>query len=130
MRMKFNRRAFSLLELVLSMVMSSLLIVSIVALYGPLLDQIIDSKETGELRNNVSKSIEAMGNDIREAAVVYIDPTLCYLLCLQDYATGNRIIYYLSGTTLYRKKESAASSVSCANGQPFLIKQQLQPSRT
>jgi prepilin-type N-terminal cleavage/methylation domain-containing protein len=114
---KIRSSGFSLLELLLTMAISSVILGAIVYLYMPLLTQFLQQKDFEKLRAKVSGPLDALTKEVHTAksVVVRADDAQCYNLCIVD-ASGNRAYYFFSGSDFKRKSEATTTSLSCSSG--------------
>lgn len=118
---KRSSAGFTLLEVTLATVISSTLLAGIILLNTPFLTQFNDAFMFQRLRHQVSHALSAIGAEIETARAVAVDPAACYALCLIESQTTNRILFYWSGSDLYRKTDALSASVSCTGGKPFAL---------
>jgi len=109
----------TLIELAISIMLGSAILYATVMLYSPLVGRWSNAASFQRTRLAVSSPLDGIGQEIRRAKAVYADPAQCYLACLVNRTTGNRVLFYLSGTTLYRKSEAPGTAVACSGGTTF-----------
>lgn len=110
---------FTILEVTLAILISSALLAAIIILNAPFLKQFNDAFVFQRLRQQVVTPLDAIATEIKNARAAYVDSSLCYGVCLIDKASGNRVLYYLSGSDLYRKSEAGTTAIACTGGKPF-----------
>ncbi len=117
MKRQIKNDGFTLLEVAISVVLASFILAAIIGLLNPFLNQFIQARKFQNLRTNVVNPMDVIRRDIENALVTHSDSTKCYKLCMIDRTSGQRIFYYQSGTTLYRKQETMTSAaLSCSGG--------------
>ncbi len=110
------RNGFTLLELMMTMTVSSILLVGMLAFFSPAMAAFTAAQSDEEMRVEVSSTLDFLENEIASMKGVYVDDNLCYKLCMTD-GNNNRIYYYWKdGNKLYRKQESTAGPIACTGG--------------
>lgn len=115
-----RNKGFTLLELVMAISLGSGLLMATTMFFAPSVSHFQATTHSNALRLQVLHPLESIGNDVEASRSLYVDNTLCYATCMVDIAGQNRTYYYW-GTgeergTLYRKKESVVTPISCTGG--------------
>ncbi|MBI4404989.1 MAG: hypothetical protein HY537_12555 [Deltaproteobacteria bacterium] len=113
------QKGFALTEVILSIVVGSLIITALAALYPVYLKHFDQGLSFNQVRSKLANGIETLGQDLANAQAVYVDSSQCYELCYINSA-GNRVYYYWSGSDLLQKSEATSTAPSCSSGKPFL----------
>lgn len=115
------RKGFTILEVVISMVLSAAILTAVVFLHAPLVTQFTQAFNFQRLRLKVASPLDALRRELGQAKAVVVDASQCYVLCLTDRVSGNRIYYYWSGSNLQRKSEVTTNAIACSGGKPFVL---------
>lgn len=110
---------FTLLEVVLSIGISTALLTAILLLNSPFITQFKDAFNYQRLRHTVAHSLDSMTAEVGKSRASFVDSSACYALCVLEKTTGKRVLYYWSESDLYRKSENATQALACSGGSVF-----------